>query len=79
MIAMAAKTATPVHFEPGDRVRFREPSVWNRRSGTVLARVVSSDTLVRVRWDNVKNARTVNEARLKKSDQEEPCRQQQTK
>jgi hypothetical protein len=75
MIAVAAKTATPVHFAPGDRVRMSATnSIWSRRSGTVVARVVSNDTLLRVRWDGTKHERTVAEARLKKSYQEDPCR-----
>jgi hypothetical protein len=68
MIALAAKTATPVHFKPGDRVRLTKPTAFNSgRSGTVVSRVVSDGTLLRVRWDGAKHERTVGESRLKKS------------
>jgi hypothetical protein len=76
MIAVAAKTATPVHFVRGDRVRLAIPTAFNSgRSGTVVSRVVSNDALLRVRWDGAKHERSVAEARLKKSNQEDPCRQ----
>jgi hypothetical protein len=57
-----------VRFEPGDRVRLAIPTAFNSgRSGTVVSRVVSNETLLRVRWDGAKHERSVAEARLKKS------------
>jgi hypothetical protein len=61
-------TAAPVRFVPGDRVRMSATnSIWSRRSGTVVARVVSNDALLRVRWDGAKHERTIAEDRLKNS------------
>jgi hypothetical protein len=66
--AETAKTATQARFAPGDRVRLAIPTAFNSgRSGTVVSRVVSNETLLRVRWDGAKHERTVAEARLKKS------------
>lgn len=71
---MIAATAIPLHFfKPGDRVRLTKPTAFNSgRSGTVVSRVVSNDTLLRVLWDGRKHERTVAEARLKQSTTEAP-------